>query len=73
MDLPSKDMRGAAKKVVESRNTVKEAYHRIESTNEQLTKKLIVLDRPGKVPDVEKSMSELTNALEEYWQKWDNG
>ena len=34
--------------------------------------KLIVLDRAGKVPDVEESMNEFTNALEEYWQKWES-
>ena len=44
-----------AKEVVDCRNDVKKAYNRIESTNEQLTKKLIVLDRTGKVPDVESS------------------
>ena len=47
MDLPSRDMQGAAKEVVECKDAVKETYNRIESTNEQLTKKLIVLDRTG--------------------------
>ena len=45
-------MQGAAKEVEECKNAVKEAYIRMESTNEQLTEKLIVLERAGKVPDV---------------------
>ena len=44
MDLPGKDLVGAAKEVVDCRN----AYNGVEATNEILTKKLIVLDRAGK-------------------------
>ena len=33
--------------------------------NEQLTKKLILLDRTDNVPSAGKSLAELTNALEE--------
>ena len=52
MDISKKDLVGAAKEVVECRDTTKEAYNRIEATNEVLAKKLIVLDRMGKVPDI---------------------
>ena len=62
MDLSGKDLVGAAKEVVDCRNAVKEAYNRVEATNEILAKKLIVLDRAGKVLDVEESLNELTNA-----------
>ena len=72
MEISGKDLEGAAKEVIECRNAAKEAYNSIEATNEVLTKKLIVLDRAGKVPDIEESMNELTNALEEYWQKWES-
>ena len=65
MDLPNKDMQGAAREIDECRSAVKEAYTKMETINEQLTKKLILLDRTGNVPDAEKSLAELTNALEE--------
>ena len=65
MDLPNKDMQEAAREVDECRSAVKEAYTKMETINEQLTKKLILLDRTGNVPDAEKSLAELTNALEE--------
>merc|ERR1711954_487891 len=44
---------------------------RIEDTNAKLEAKLIVLDRIGKVPDVDKAMTELNNAVEAYWEKWE--
>ena len=71
MDISNKDLVGAAKEVIESRDAAKEAYTRIEKTNEILVEKLIVLDRVGKVPNVEVSMDELNNAVETYWQKWE--
>ena len=71
MDIPNKDLVGAAKEVIECRDAAKEAYKRIEATNEILTQKLIVLDSVGKVPNVEESMNELTNAVELYWEKWE--
>ena len=71
MDIPNKDLVGAAKEVIECSEAAKEAYKRIEKTNEILTQKLIVLDRVGKVPNVEESMNELTNAVETYWEKWE--
>ena len=39
--------------------------------NAKLEAKLIVLDRAGKVPDVDKAMTELSEALEVYWEKWE--
>ena len=41
----------------------------MEKINGILVKKLILLDRAGGVPNVEKSLEELNNALEEYWEK----
>ena len=64
MDIPNKDLVGAAKEVIEYRDAAKEAYKRIEATNEILTQKLIVLDRVGKVSNVEEFVNELTNAVE---------
>ena len=37
MDIPNKDLVGAAKEVIECRDAAKEAYKRIETTNEILT------------------------------------
>ena len=69
MDISNKDLVGAAKEVIESRDDAKEAYKRIETPNEILLEKNIVLDRGGKVPDVEVSMDELNNTVETYWEK----
>ena len=30
-----------------------------------------MLDRIGKVPDVDKAMTELNDAVEVYWEKWE--
>ena len=63
MNVPSKNL--------ECREAAKDAYKRIEDTNSKLEAKLIVLDRVGKVPDVNKAMTELTEAVEAYWEKWE--
>ena len=57
MDMESKDLVGAAREVVECKEEAKVAYKKIEDTNAKLEAKLIVLDRAGKVPDVDKAMS----------------
>ena len=71
MDVESKDLVGAAREVVECRDQAKEAYKKIEDTNVKLEAKLIILDRAGKVPDVDKAMMELSDAVEVYWEKWE--
>ena len=53
MDIPNKDLVGAAKEVIECRDAAKEAYKRIENTNLKLETKLILLDRVGKVPNID--------------------
>ena len=72
MDIPKEDLVGAAKEVAECRYAAKEAYNKIEATNEVLKKRLVELNRVGKVPNVEEAMNELTNALETYWDKWES-
>ena len=72
MDIPKEDLVGAAKEVVECRDAAKAAYNKIEATNEVLKKRLVELNRVGKVPNVEEAMNELTNALETYWDKWES-
>ena len=71
MNVPSKDLVGAAKEIIECREAAKDAYKRIEDTNSKLEAKLILLDRVGKVPDIDKSMTELTEACQSYWEKWE--
>ena len=56
LDSDSKSLDGMASEVDEGRNAVNKTYTKMESINEVLVKKLIVLDRSGDVPDVEKSM-----------------
>ena len=60
MDVENKDLVGAAREIAECKEEAKVAYKRIEDTNAKLEAKLIVLDRIGKVPDVDKAMMELT-------------
>ena len=71
MDIPSKSLHGVASEVNESRSAVKEAYSKMEKINEILVKKLVLLDSAGGVPNVKKSLEELNNASEEYWEKWE--
>ena len=52
MDIPKKDLVGAAKEVVECRDATKEAYNRIEATNEVLVKGS---HQKRNVPNCEKS------------------
>ena len=51
-DIPGKALLGVASEVNESKGAVKEAYSRMEKINEDLEKKLIVLNRASGVPDV---------------------
>ena len=71
MNVQNKDLVGAAKEIIECREAAKEAYKRIEDTNTKLEAKLILLDRQGKVPDVDTSMTELSEACQVYWEKWE--
>ena len=71
LKVQNKDLVGAAKEIIEGREAAKEAYKRIEDTNSKLEAKLIVLDRVGKVPDVDAAMTELTKACQSYWEKWE--
>ena len=63
LDSDSKSPHGMTSEVDERRSAVKEVYTKMELINEILVRKLIVLNRSGGVPDVDKSMEELTNAL----------
>ena len=71
MDIPDKSLHSVASEVEESRKAVKEVYTKMEEINEVLERKLILVDRAGGVPDVEKSLEELSTALQEFWEKWE--
>ena len=71
MERENKDLVGAAREIDECKEEAKIAYKKIEDINAKLEAKLIVLDRIGKVPDVDKAMTELNDALETYWEKWE--
>ena len=62
---------GAAKEVDECKEEAKLAYKKIEEINARLEEKLVVLNRIGKVPEVDKAMAELSEALEMYWDKYE--
>ena len=71
MEMENKDLVGAAREIDECKEEAKIAYKKIEEINAKLEAKLIVLNRIGKVPDVDKAMVELSDALEAYWEKWE--
>ena len=39
--------------------------------NSRLEEKIVTLNRLGKVPDVDKTLGELGEALEQYWSKYE--
>ena len=64
-------LHGIAYEVNEIRSDVKETYMKMESINEILEKKLLLLDRVRGVPDVQTSLDDQSNVLGEYWGKWE--
>ena len=71
LEIENKDLVGAAKEVDECKEEAKLAYKKIEEINARLEEKLVVLNRIGKVPEVDKALAELSEALEMYWDKYE--
>ena len=71
LDIPDKSLHRVAFEVDESRKAANDAYTRMEEINDVLERKLILVDRAGKVPDGEKSLNEFSTALQDYWEKWE--
>ena len=70
LDLPDKNLQKVAAEVDECMISIKNSYTKIEGLNEVLIQKLILFDRAGKVENAEKFLNELSNALQEYLEKW---
>ena len=71
LEIENKDFVGAAKEVSESMEEAKTAYKKMEEINARLEEKLVVLNRIGKVTEVDKALGELSEALEQYWSKYE--
>ena len=69
LEIENKDLVGAAREVDECKEEAKIAYKKIEEINARLEEKLVVLNRIGKVTEVDKALGELSEALEQYWSK----
>ena len=66
LDLPDGDFNGNGRKYCYRQAT----YSKMETLNESLVNKLILVDRVSKVEDLEKAVDDLNGALETYYEKW---
>ena len=71
LEIENKDFVGVAREVSESMEEAKTAYKKMEQINSRLEEKLVILNRIGKVADVDKALGELGEALEQYWSKYE--
>ena len=66
LQIDNKDFVAVAKEVSESFEDAKTAYKKMELINSRLEEKIVTLNRLGKVPDVDKTLGELGEALEQW-------
>ena len=73
LEIENKDFVGIAKEVSESMNEAKIAYKKMEEINTRLAEKLVMLNRIGKVADVDvdKALGDLSEAMDQYWSKYE--
>ena len=69
LQIDNKDFVAVAREVSESFEDAKTAYKKMELINSRLEEKIVTLNRLGKVPDVDKTLGELGEALEQYWSR----
>ena len=65
LQIDNKDFVAVAREVSESIEEAKTAYKKMELINSRLEEKIVTLNRLGKVPDVDKTLRELGEALEQ--------
>ena len=71
LEIENKDFVGVAREVSESMEEAKTAYKKMELINSRLEEKIVTLNRMGKVQDMDKTLVELGEALEQYWSKYE--
>ena len=71
LELDKKDFVAVSREVSESLEDSKAAYKKMESINARLEEKVVELNELEKVPDVNKTLAELGEALEQYWMKFE--
>ena len=71
LELDNKDFVAVSREVSESLEESKAAYKKMESINSRLEEKVVELNELEKVPDVNKTLAELGEALEQYWMKFE--
>ena len=71
LEVDNKDFVAVSREVSESLEESKAAYKKMESINTRLEEKVVELNELEKVPDVNKTLAELGEALEQYWMKYE--
>ena len=71
LQIDNKDYVAVSREVSESIEEAKAAYKKMESINVRLEEQVVTLNDLGKVPDVDKILADLGDALEQYWSKYE--
>ena len=71
LQIDNKDYVAVSREVSESIEEAKAAYKKMESINARLEEQVVTLNDLGKVPEVDKILADLGDALEQYWSKYE--
>ena len=71
LEVDNKDYVAVSREVSESVEEAKAAYKKMESINARLEEQVVTLNDLGKVPEVDKILADLGDALEQYWSKYE--
>ena len=71
LKVDNKDYVAVSREVSESLEEAKAAYKKMESINDRLEELVVILNDLGKVPELDKMLADLGDALEQYWSKYE--
>ena len=71
LEVDNKDYVAVSREVSESLEEAKAAYKKMESINARLEELVVTLNDLGKVPELDKILADLGDALEQYWSKYE--
>ena len=71
LEIDNKDYVAVSREVSESLEEAKAAYKKMESINDRLEELVVILNDLGKVPELDKILADLGDALEQYWSKYE--
>ena len=71
LKIDNKDYVAVSREVSESLEEAKAAYKKMESINDRLEELVVILNDLGKVPELDKILADLGDALEQYWSKYE--